>query len=497
MNLKQMLEKDAAAVPHKAAVVFGAQRLTYQELDESSSKLANALIGLGMRKGEHVAMVLSSTIEWVVAYFGIIKSGCVAVIISPMLKAPECSSLLHDSDSKILLTEKSFSQMLASVLPDNISLKHVIEVDSDSYARMIADSSSVSPDIDIKDNDEATIIYTAGVLGKQAGIVHTHTGLISVLPVAASGIELEREDVYMTMVPLFYLLGLAAVLLVSLLKGSTMVILPRFTPRLAVETIEREKVTTLCGVPAMYNALAMMDDESLKRYNLSSLRVALTAGAKSYPHLMKALEDKFGLILSEIYGFTEFLIASMGTTRSRKLGTAGKPACDIRIIGDDGEEVRQGEMGEAVCKAPWVMKGYYKMPDLTAQVIKGGWFYTGDLVKMHDDDFLEYIEKKSFIVVTSAGVKIPPREVEEVLLKHPSVAEAVYVGVTDEHKGQIPTAFIVLREGQTTTAKEIRSHCHQCLADFKLPRRIKFRDSLPKTGSGEIDRLQLKGERVS
>ncbi len=165
--------------------------------------------------------------------------------------------------------------------------------------------------------------------------------------------------------------------------------------------------------------------------------------------------------------------------------------CELKVLDYDGKEVPRGMIGEAVVRAPWVMKGYYKAPELTAQVIKDGWFYTGDLVRVDEDGYLEYIEKKSSIIVTSGGVKISPMEVEDVLLRYPAVAEAAYVGVIDEYKGQIPTAFIVLKERQSATVEEIRNFCRQSLADFKLPKQIKFMDSMPKTESGQTDHRRL------
>ncbi len=492
MNIKEMLGKTAREVPQKTAIVLGSQRVTYQQLDEASNRVANALIELGMKKGDHAAILMSYSPEWLINYFGVVKAGGKTVILNSMLRAPELSSLLRDSDSKILITEKSFSQMLSSVLPTLPLLKHVMEVDNDSYQKMLASSSAISPTVDIEDDDETAIIYTSGVLGKQKGVVHTHTSLMAAVFTVAPGLEQKREDICIGMIPFFYLLGLAVVALIPFYKGSTVVILPRFTPRNLLETVEQEKATMLVGVPAMFNALAMLDDETLKRYDLSSLRLAFTAGAKASAHLMKALEEKFGLTLCEAYGTTEAIGTTFGGIRNRKLGTAGKPVEEIKIVDNNGKEVPQGEIGEIIARSPQVMKGYYKEPELTAQVLKDGWFHTGDLVRMDEDGYIEYIEKKSFIIVTSAGVKIPPTEVEDVLLKHPSVAEAAYVGVLDEHKGQIPTLFVVPKEGQDITAKEIRNFCRQSLANYKLPHKIEFVDSIPKTGSGKIDRRQLK-----
>ena len=492
MNIKQTLEDTASEIPHKEAIVLGAQRITYGELDEASNRVANALLKLGMKKGTHVAILMSHSPEWVINYFGVIKGGGVAVLLNTALKAPELDSLLRDSDSEILITERKFSQMLSSVLPRIPLLKHVIEVDADSYTRMVANSSAMSPAIDIKDDDEATIFYTSGVLGKQKGVVHTHASLMGTPPIVSAGIQRKREDVIIDLVPFSYLYGLFEVLFGSIITGSTVVLIPNFTPRAVLEALEKEKGTVIFGVPAMYNALAMVRDEVLARYDLSSLRLAVTAGAKSFPKLMETLEDKFGLSLYEVYGLTEASAVSISTFNSRKLGTVGKPICSLKILDDSGKEVPRGEIGEAVFNAPWVMKGYYKAPELTAQVLKDGWFYTGDLVRMDEEGYLEYIEKKSFIIVTSSGLKIGPSEVEFVLLSHPGVAEAAYVGINDGYGGQIPTAFVVLKEGQHATEKELSNLCYQNLADFKLPKRIEFVDNIPKTSSGKIARKKLK-----
>ena len=497
MNIRQTLEDTASEIPHKEAIVLGAQRITYRELDEASNRVANALLEMGMKKGTHVAILMSHSPEWVINYFGVIKAGGVAVLLNTALKAPELDSLLLDSDSEILITEKEFSRMISSVLPHIPLLKHVIEVDSDSYTRMIAKSSAVSPAIDIRDEDEGTIIYTSGVLGRQRGVVHTHASLMGTPPIVSAAIQRGKKDTIIDPARFSHLFGLCEVLLGSFIKGSTIVLIPNFTPRAVLEAVEKEKGSIIFGVPAMYNALAMMRDEVLREYNLNSLRIAVTAGAKSFPKLMENLEDKFGLSLYEVYGLTEVSAVSISTFNSRKLGTVGKPICRLKILDDGGKKVPRGEIGEAVFNAPWAMKGYYKAPKLTAQVLKDGWFYTGDLVRMDEEGYLEYVEKKSFIIVTSSGLKVGPSEVEFVLLSHPSVAEAVYVGIDDGYGGQIPTAFVVLKEGQSATSEELANLCYHNLADFKLPKRIEFVDSVPKTASGKIDRKKLKERELT
>jgi long-chain acyl-CoA synthetase len=492
MNIKQALQNTASETPHREAIVLDTQRTTFGQLEEASSKVANALLNLGMKKGAHVAILMSHSPEWVINYFGVIKGGGIAVLLNTALKAPELEVLLRDSDSEILLTEQGFSRMLSSFITDIPLVKQVIEVDADYYTRIVAKSPTISPPIVTKDDDEATIFYTSGVLGKQKGVVHTHASLMGTPPIVNAGIQRSREDIIIDLVPFSYLYGLFEVLFGSIIAGSTIVLIPSFTPRAVLEAVEKEKATVVFGVPAMFNALAMVRDEILTRYNLSSLRLAVSAGAKSFPKLMEALEDKFGLSLYEVYGLTEVSAVSISTFDSHKLGTVGKPICRLRILNDDGQDVHAGEIGEAVFSAPWAMKGYYKAPELTAQVLKHGWFYTGDFVRMDGEGYLEYIEKKSFIIVTPSGLNISPSEVEFVLLSHPSVAEAVYLGIDDGSGGQIPTAFVVLKKGQHATPEELSDLCNRNLADFKLPKRIEFIDSVPKTGSGKISRRKLR-----
>jgi long-chain acyl-CoA synthetase len=492
MNLKQILEITAHEVPRKPAIILGRNKVTYQELDETSNRIANALTSSGFKKGEHAAILISHRPEWVSHYFGVIKAGGIAVLLSSALKAPELDSLLRDSETSVLITEGRFSRMLASVLPTLPRLRQVIEIDTAVYQAAVAGSPALSPDVAISPEGVATIIYTSGILGRQKGVVHTHASLLGTPEIVSAGIGRTQEDVVIDPVPFFYLLGLSELLFGSIIKGATVVIVPQFTPRAVLETIERERGSILYGVPAMHNALAMLRSEVIRSYDISSIRVASTAGAKTSLQLMKMLEDKLGLTLCETYGLSELSVVSMSTLADQKLGTVGKPICDLRIIGDDGREVATGEIGEAAFRVPWAMKEYYKAPELTAQVLRDGWFYTGDSVRMDSDGYLEYVEKKSFIIVTPAGLKISPWEVENLLLQHPGVAEVAYVGVKGARDRLIPTAFVVPEEGKSVIEDELASFCYRNLADFKVPKKFKFVESLPKTGSGKVMRRALQ-----
>jgi long-chain acyl-CoA synthetase len=490
-NLKLMLGKTASEVPQQTAIVLGSRKVSYRELDETSNRIANALISLGTKKGDHVAILMSRTPEWVINCFGVLKSGGAAVLLDSGAKAPELEPQLRESDSKILITEERFRPVLSSVLPNAPLLKRVLEAGTATYSEMIANSSPASPPVDIKGEDEAILFYTLGVLGKNKGVVHTHSSFLSILPIAVAKFELERNDVVLGLLPFNYLLGFGVAALMPLWTGATIAILPHFSSKSILETIEREKATMLIGVPASFNAMAMIDEETIKAYDLSSLRVVLSAGAKSSALFMDMLEKKFHLTACEIYGLTELIIVTMGAIRDRKLGTAGKPLAELKVLDKNGQEVPRGTVGEAVARAPWMMKEYYKSPELTARVLRDGWFHTGDLVKLDEDGYLDFIEKTSSIIVPSGGVKILPAAVEEVLLRHPAIAETACVGVLDDYKGQIPTAFIVLKAGQSATPDEIRDFCRQSLSEYKVPKQIKFVDSLPRTESSQIDRKLL------
>lgn len=497
MNLKQLLERTAREMPQNAAIVLGSQRVSYREFDEASNRIANALVGLGIKKGDHVGILMGRTPEWVINCFGVLKAGAAAALLDARAKAPELEPQLRESRARALITEQRFAPLVSSVLPAVPLLKHILEVDTDAYSTLLAASSPASPSIRIEDDDEAIIFYTLGVLGKNKGIVHTHASFTSGLDALVPRMRLETDDIVLGLLPFNYLFGFGVVVLGPIVNGATMVILPHFSSKNVLETVEREKATMLIGVPASFNALAIMEEETLKSYSLSSLRAVLSSGAKSSAYLMDMLEKRFNLTAMEIYGLTELTIVTMGGVSDRKLGTAGRPVAELRVLDKEGREVPRGEVGEAVARAPWLMREYLNSPELTAQVIRDGWFHTGDLVRVDEDGYVEYVEKMSSIIVPSGGVKILPEAVEEVLRRHPAVAETAYVGVVDEFRGQIPTAFIVLKDGQNATTDELRDFCRQSVAEFKVPKQIRFVDSLPRTESGLVDRRLLSTAKES
>jgi len=490
MLLHEQLETNAREVPGKTAMVSETGRMTYAEFDGRSSRIAGMLVASGVAKGDLVALLLPPTMDWPVAYFAALKAGARAVVLNGMLKPAELFAQLAECRAGTIITEGKFAAAMKQMAPAGTRLPRVLQIDGPEFETALAAAPAARPNVPMSPDDECTIIYTSGVLGLQKGVVHTHRSLVSVFETAAPRIEDVREDVLFGMIPFYHVLGLV-VSFGAFFRGATLVLPRRFVPRAILETVAAEKVTNLIGVPAMFMALLQVPDEVVKSLDLSSLYKILTAGAKSLPQAMAAFEKKYGVVVTEIYGTTECPIITMGGTKDRKLGTAGLPVLDFKVVDESGKEAARGEVGEALCRGANVMKGYYGEPRLTSLVLKDGWFHTGDLVTQDAAGYVTYVEKKSFLIVTAAGTKIAPTEVEYVVLTHPAVVEAAYVGVKDETGAQVPTLFVVLKPGQEVTKPELRAFCARSVADFKLPQRIEFMAELPKIASGKVDRRAL------
>jgi len=495
MTLVEMLSRTVRAYPDKPAIVSESDSLSYREFDTITNRLANMLLGMGVRPGVPVAVLMPPTADWLVGYFGATKAGARVVILNAMLTPSELGALLMDSGASIVLTESRFAQALSAAVPSGPSfLTHVLPLDSEDFRSKLQQVPGGLPAVEMEDSDECSVLYTSGVLGKQKGVVHTHASLIAVSDIGSELMGLQPEWTVMGFIPFFHVLGLETAF-AALFCGCSLVMAPRFTVKGVLETIQRHRISLVVGVPAMFNGLAMVPDEMLAAMDLGCLEIALTAGAKSSPTLMASLEKKYGLVVTEIYGTTECPIITMGGMKNRKLGTAGQPTLDFKIIDEVGNEVPAGTPGQALCRGRQVMMGYFNAPDLTAQVLRDGWFHTGDLVVMDDDGYVTYVEKQSFIIVTSSGVKIPPTEVEDVILTHPAVAETAYVGIKQPDGGQLPTLFVVLKADHEVSKQDLRAHCAETVAVYKLPQRIEYLSELPKIASGKIDRRALM-ERI-
>ncbi len=501
MNLKLMLEEAAKQYGAKTAVVYGDRGLSYAELDVASNKVANALIGIGVGKGDRVAMLLPNSPEFVAIYFGIVKIGGIAVPLDTKYKVDELTSLFNNSQPKVLVAENPLLESLASALPRFKYIEHVINLGSNydgeflSYQQIMATSSARRPKVTPQPEDTAHIAYTSGPTTRPRGAVLTHHSLVTEAAISGDGFQqTDKDTTILFALPLHHVVGLVGILLTAIYKGSTVVIVPGLSISGLMEIMERQRVTIFMGVPYVYALMVNVAEKEGIKYDLSALRLYGSAGALLSTGIMKRFKKQFGLDIIDLWGLTEAVcfLTCPPVDGTGKFGSVGKalPGWEIKIVDDNGREVPVNQPGEIIAKGS-MMKGYYNNPQATAEVMKDGWLYTGDIGKLDDDGYLFFLGRKKELIIRK-GQNIHPSDIEDVLYTHPKVVEVAVVGIPDEIRGESVRAYISLKEGAVATGEEIRRFCRQHMADYKLPKQIIFLDSLPKTATGKIRKEDLK-----
>lgn len=503
MNLRLMLEQTARHYGSKTAIVFGDSRLSYAELDEASTKVANALIKMGVSKGDRIAMLLVNRPEFVTIYFGIVKIGGIAIPLDTRYKVDELASLCGNCQPKLVVAESPFLEPLLPALPRFNYIKHIIELGSKyqgqflNYQQIMATSSAGKVEVELEPEDIAHVAYTSGPTLHPRGAMISHQSLVTEAAISGDGFQQTDEDVVVLFaLPMHHAFGLVVVLLTSIYKGSTIVIVPGLSIPNLMETIQQERATIFMGVPFIYAQVVNMAEEKGVNYDLSSLRLCGSAGAPLPTTIIERFKQYYGLKLVDFWGQTESTghITCQPLDGTGKSGSVGKvlPGWELKIVDDNGNQLPPNQPGEIIVRGP-IMTGYYGDPEATAKAIKDGWLYTGDIGKIDDDGylFLSGSRKREMIIVK--GQNIYPSDIEEVLCTHPKVAEAAVVGVPDELRGEVVRAIISLKEGEVASEDEIRRFCRKHMADYKLPKQIIFVDSLPKTATGKARKEVLRG----
>ncbi len=500
-NLAVILTESARRAPGKTAVILGEATITYGELDTLSDRAAAGLSVAGLQAGDRVGLQLPNITEFVVAYFGILKAGGVVVPMNPLLKAREIEFQLSDSGARTLITHGgSLGEAAKAAEAAGLGTLYVVG-DADgvpsaaAFERLLAGGPSSPQLTPVSPADPAVIIYTSGTTGAPKGAVLSHFTLYMNADLSGRLFEVNDSDVVIVVLPLFHIFGLSSIMNVCVLLGGTMSLVPRFDPVAVLATIQRDRVTIFEGVPTMY--VALLNAPGLDRYDLSSLRVAVSGGAPIPAEVIDAFEHRFGVAILEGYGLSE---TSSTTTfnvsaAERKVYSVGKPIWSVRVqIWDEqGRPLPPGpdHVGEIVVRGPNVMTGYHANPEATAQAFAGGWFHTGDLGYFDLDGYLFIVDRIKDLIIRG-GYNVYPREVEEVLYAHPAVAEAAVVGVPDAKLGEEVHAIVTIKPGQTATAAELTDYVKQRVAAYKYPRSIEFRDSLPKSATGKILKKNLR-----
>jgi long-chain acyl-CoA synthetase len=499
-NLAVILRESRNAHPEKPLCHIAEQTFSYAQVDEISGRVATSLRNLGVGRGDKVAVQLPNLPHFLFAYFAILKAGAVMVPLNPLLRAPEVSYHLHDSESRLLITFETFAEEAvkgAGGLPTYVvnlpgndqrpeGTKHFDEL------YFADDTGDIEP---TNADDTAVIIYTSGTTGKPKGAELTHFQLFMNCTVAGELFEIRDDDVGMAVLPMFHVFGLSSVLNVTVRYGGSLVLVPRFDAKTVVDELAHHRCTIFSGVPTMYFALLQADTEG---HDLSALRVGVSGGAAIPGEVIRAFEEKFpGVVILEGYGLSE--TASTTTfninAEQRKVLSIGKPiwGVEVRVVDEDDNELPPGtdNVGEIVIRGHNVMKGYYKKPEATAEAFRDGWFHTGDLAYRDEDGYFFIVDRKKDLVIRG-GYNVYPREIEEVLFDHPGVAAAAVIGKPDEKLGQEVLAFVVAKEGVKLTSDELIAHCKERLAAYKYPREVRVIDELPMGPTGKVLKKELR-----
>ncbi len=499
MPLQGLLETSAVNFGEKTALSYGEKNTTYAQLNSLSNQFANALLGLEVKKGDRVALFLPNIPQFVIGFFGALKAGAIVTAISPLHREREVEHQLVDSGAQIIVTLDTLYPIVANV-KEKTSLKHVLvtNLDKDGFSELRGVSAD-KPNIQINPSEDlAALQYTGGTTGTAKGAMLTHTNLVSNALAFASWIKGAAQDVFLAALPLFHIYGMTTSMTTPISLGAEMVLLPKFEPPKVLQTIERHKVTVYCGSPTMYSIL--LANPELEKHDLTSIRVCISGAAPLPPHVQRRFMEVTGGFLAEGYGLTEASPVTHCTPvdtsmKTVKVGSIGLPLPDTEARIVDLETGQQalaiGERGELIIKGPQVMRGYWQKPDETAMVLRDGWLLTGDIAFMDSDGYF-YITDRKKDLIKHKDYSVYPRELEDVLYEHPAVKLCAVVGKTDSAVGEVPKAYIVLKDGAVVSAKEIEAFVNGKVASYKAIREVEFRTELPISSAGKVLRRELR-----
>jgi long-chain acyl-CoA synthetase len=495
--LGDLIRKQAARYGSKTLFDCGGVRRSYAEFDERTTRLAGGLQALGVRPGDKVACYMPNSIELIEAYYAVSKAGAVTVFLNALLTAREIRYILQDSEAKVIITAPGLLPNVREVRGDAKRLETIVVHAATAPPDTVRfdDLLSRGPyrPVPVKTEDVAWLGYTSGTTGQPKGAILTHLGATHVAAAVVDRFGYREDDVVLCALPLFHSYALNSCMIQVMMAGASQVILERFTPDGVLQAIQDHRITLFPGVPTMFNYLVNVPDRA--RYDLRSLRICQSAGAVLPAKLMHDFERLFGVPLVDGYGITEAhsFVTLNDPTGKRPDGSCGKAleGVQVRIVDPEDRDVPAGERGELVYRGPNLPAGYVNRPEATAEALRGGWYHSGDVASMDDEGYV-YIVDRIKDTIICGGYNIYPKEVEDVIYAHPAVLDVAVVGVSDEAKGEIPKACVVLKPGAAATAAELEAYCRQNLAAYKVPRVIEFMDAVPKTASGKTKRFLLR-----
>ena len=503
MPLYDSIARGREQYPDRLAIVYRDTRLTYGALADQVDRCAAALRALGVGTGGRVAILLPNCPPFTITYYGATALGAMCVPANPLLKAPELVHIWGDSECEVVVTASPLLAAAREAAASLPRLRHVVSIGPEpagegvlSFAELLGTTSPRPIDPSgIAENDPAVCIYTSGTTGRPKGALLSHRNLLSNCDQCRRFLRFDGSDNFLCVLPLFHSFAGTVCQNTALYCGARITLMEQFHPARALDTIATERVTIVAGVPAMFAAMLQLPPDMER--DLSSVRVAVSGGAPMPVPVLEAFEKRFGVPIIEGDGPTECSpVTSVNPLDGvRKPGSIGVPlpGVEMRIFDDQDNEVPVGAVGEIVVRGPNVMLGYLNQPEATAEAMRSGWYHTGDLGTMDEDGYFRIVDRKKDMLIVG-GINVYPREVEEVLYAHPSVADAAVIGAHDPLRGEQVVAVVVLKPDATATERELIGFCRQRLANYKVPRKIVFRDQMPRSDTGKILKRLLRKE---
>jgi long-chain acyl-CoA synthetase len=490
-NLATILTESAAAHGDRPAVKLDDAEFNYALLDQASARVATMVKSMGLEPGGRVGIMLPNVPYFPAVYYGVLRAGGVVVPMNVLLKGREVGFYLSDSGAQILFAWHDFSDAAeqgASEAGAEVVLVKPGEIEGRIFEH------EPDPEVAERSGDEtAVILYTSGTTGTPKGAELTHANLKKNAEVASSLFDLDQTAVVLGALPLFHSFGQTCGMNATILRGGCLTLIPRFDPEKALEIIARDKVKVFEGVPTMYSA--MLHAKNREEVDTSSLELCASGGAAMPVELLREFDEAFGCKILEGYGLSETSpVASFNhPDRERKPGSIGTPieGVEMKVVDEDGNGLPTGEVGEIVIKGHNVMKGYWNRADATEEVMKDGWFHTGDMAKVDEDGYFFIVDRKKDMIIRG-GYNVYPREIEEVLYEHPAVREVAVVGVPHPELGEEVGAAVALKDGEQADEDTLRSFVKERVAAYKYPRHIWFLDDLPKGPTGKILKREIE-----
>ncbi|MGN6413648.1 long-chain-fatty-acid--CoA ligase [Flexivirga sp.] len=488
-NLAANLARTAQQHPDAIAVKLDDATLTYAELRDAAAKFAGKLVARGIRPGDRVALSQPNLPTFPVIFYGTLWAGATVVPMNPLFKPREIAYYLSDSGASVMFGMPGDGPQGALEAGTDFEL-----VDPSDRAGLLGDADPLPEPVERADDDTAVILYTSGTTGRPKGAELTHHNLDdNARMVVDQLVHIGPGDVIMGCLPLFHVFGLTCGLNAAVVSGATITLIPRFEPVRVLEIMQRDKATIFQGVPTMYNAMLVAAADL--EVDVSSLRTCCSGGAALPGEVMRKFEERFGAKILEGYGLSETSpVASFNLPdRERKVGSIGVPldGVQMRLAESDGSDTPAGEVGEIAIKGDLIMKGYWGRPEATAEAVRDGWFYSGDLARMDEDGYFFIVDRAKDMIIRG-GYNVYPREVEEVIYEHPDVVEAAVIGVPHEHYGEEVAAYVVVRAGSDLDSETLTGFVRERVAPYKYPRQITFIEALPKGATGKILKRELR-----